>query len=110
MPDFASDFDSVLSNIENKNKAYGELLNTIFFTKDVAFEYEDEKRLLVYADDKSEDYCSCKFDYMKKIIFGKRCSKDMKYLVSCINKQVYHNSIELYQINDHFQEEIYNGQ
>ena len=67
-------------------------------------------RFLEYVpnEDLYKTHVTLQFDYLTKIIFGERCPCDMKHLISCINKQVYNGKIELYQINNHFQEERYN--
>ena len=88
------------------SEKYEDLLKTCFFTKDKAFEYENEMRFLLYTQDKVSRI-NFPFDYLKKIIFGKRCETDMKMLVSHINDQVYKSAIELYEINDKFQEVKY---
>lgn len=82
------------------------LLQSIYCLKDTTFEYEHEYRLLSFSSD-SNTYASIEFDYIKKIIFGIRCSSDTRYLIECINKQVYKNKIELYSIDEHFKEISY---
>lgn len=79
------------------------LLQSIYCLKDKTFEYEHEYRLLCFSSD-SKMYASIEFDYIKKIIFGIRCSNDTRYLIECINKQVYENKIGLYSIDEHFKE------
>lgn len=106
MENLATEFEILFSleqvpNYTHEN--YEELLQTCFFTKDKAFEYENEMRFLLYTQDKSFRI-NFPFDYLKKIIFGKRCETDMKKLISHINEQVYKSDIELYEINDKFQE------
>ncbi len=109
MENLATEFETLFSleqvpNYTHEN--YEELLQTCFFTKDKAFEYENEMRFLLYTQDKVSRI-NFPFDYLKKIIFGKRCETDMKMLVSHINDQVYKSAIELYEINDKFQEVKY---
>lgn len=87
---------------------FEELLKTCFFTKDKSFEYENEMRLLKYTKNLEKDYLPINFDYIKRIVFGKRCDSDMKDLISCINMQVYKNKLELYEIDEHFREVKYN--
>ena len=82
------------------------LLQSIYCLKDKTFEYEHEYRLLCFSSD-SKMYASIEFDYIKKIIFGIRCSSDTRYLVECINKHVYENKIELYSIDEHCKESPY---
>ncbi len=109
--DLAIDFESVFSKSEDEvytEDNFEELLKTCFFTKDKSFEYENEMRLLKYTKKLEEDYLPINFDYLKRIIFGKRCDSDMKNLISCINMQVYKNKLELYEIDDHFTEVKYN--
>ena len=109
----ASDFESLFSQSQDERQAesFEGLLGTCFFTKDDSFKYEKEFRLLAYAKpNDGKTFLPLKFDYLKKIIFGERCSEDTKYLVDCINKQIYDNSIDLFQINKHFQEEQYAGE
>ena len=106
----ATDFESIFSDMEDDTYSkdnFEELLRTCFFTKDKSFSYEDEIRLLKYTDMIDNNYIPFKFNYFTKVIFGKRCEEDMKYLVQCLNKQVYKNKLELYEINDHFQEVRY---
>lgn len=109
MPGLATEFESFFSVSEDETYSadkFEDLLKTCFFTKDKSFEYESEMRLLEYADSKNRNtHIPVSFDYMTRIIFGERCSADMKHLVKCINKQVYKNKINLKQINNHFQEE-----
>lgn len=110
-PELATDFESVFSKTEDASysaKEFEQLLRTCFFTKDKSFEYEDEMRLLTYTKNTKNNYHSLKFNYLKKIVFGERCDSDMKYLINCINKQVYSSRIELYEINNHFAEVKYN--
>lgn len=109
--DLATDFESVFSKSEDEvytEDNFEELLKTCFFTKDKSFEYENEMRLLKYTKNPENNYLPIKFDYLKKIVFGKRCDSDMKNLISCINMQVYKNKLELYEIDDHFSEVKYN--
>lgn len=109
MENLATEFETLFSvdqvpNYTNEN--YEDLLKSCFFTKDQAFEYENEIRFLLYTHDKSSRI-NFPFNYLKKIIFGERCERDMKILVSHINDQVYKSDIELYEINDKFQEVKY---
>lgn len=108
-PDLATDFESVFSKSEDESYyEFERLLRTFFFTKDESFKYEDEVRLLAYTKNIEDDYLPVQFPYLKKIIFGERCESDMKYLISCINKQIYFGKAELYEINNHFAEVKYN--
>lgn len=109
-PELATDFETVFSKSEDETYSadeFEQLLRTCFFTKDKAFNYEDEVRLLTYTENSSNSYFPLEFKYLKKIIFGARCENDMKYLINCINKQVYSEKIELYEINKHFLEVKY---
>lgn len=106
----ATDFESIFSKMEDETYSednFEDLLRTCFFTKDKSFEYEDEVRLLKYTENSNNDYLPFQFNYFTKIIFGERCENDMKYLIKCINSQVYNDKLELYEINDHFQEVKY---
>jgi len=78
----------------------------MYFLKDNTFEYEHEYRLLCFESE-AKVYSSIEFDYIKKIIFGIRCSCDTRYLIECINKQVYNNKIELFSIDKNFREVVY---
>lgn len=107
LENLATDFESVFSKEQDEyysNANFEDLLGTCFFSKDESFKYESEVRLLQYAEKNAGDYIPLKFDYLSKIIFGERCAPDLKNLISCINKQVYNNRVELYEINRHFQE------
>ena len=109
-PNLATDFESLFSDSEDDTYSadnYEELLNTCFFTKDSSFIYEREIRLLKYTDEPDKSYLPLKFNYFTKVIFGKRCEEDMKHLIKCINKQVYKDKLDLYEINEHFQEVKY---
>lgn len=109
--DLATDFESVFSKSEDEvynPEKFEELLKTCFFTKDKSFEYENEIRLLSYTRTPENNYLPIEFDYLKRIVFGKRCSSDMKNLVTCINKQAYDDKLELYEIDNHFKEVEYN--
>jgi len=90
-------------NGETNNGRVSTLLKSIYFLKDQTFSYEHEFRLLKFIS-AVEPYTISKFDYLKKIIFGIRCSKDTKNLISCINKQIYEDKIELYNIDSNFRE------
>ena len=93
MSGLATNFEELFSNSEDDNYTedkFEDLLMTCFFTKDEAFKYENEIRLLEYvSEDKiGQTHNPLPFDYLTKVIFGERCTADMKYLVSCINNQV----------------------
>ena len=106
----ATDFESLFSSSEDDSYSkdkFEDLLKTCFFTKDDSFSYEQEIRLLKYVNDTTKEREPLSFDYLKKIIFGKRCDNDMKYLIRCLNKEVYKNKIELYEIDEHFKEVKY---
>lgn len=90
-------------NGETNNGRVSTLLKSIYFLKDQTFSYEHEFRLLKFIS-AVEPYTISTFDYLKKIIFGIRCSKDTKNLISCINKQIYEDKIELYNIDSNFRE------
>ena len=109
----ATDFEALFSDSEDEKYTetnFEYLLGTCFFTKDKSFEYENEIRLLEFVGSSSEielTHVPMPFDYLTEIVFGERCPLDLKYLINCINKQVYSGKITLKQINNHFQEENY---
>lgn len=115
LENLATDFETIFSKMEDYTYSseilfsnnFEDLLKTCYYTKDKAFEYEKEIRLLLYSDDITSNYIPFEFKYFTKVIFGKRCEEDMKYLISCINKQCYKGKLELLEINDHFQEVAY---
>lgn len=103
----ATEFESFFTDSEIMQDNYEDLLQTCFFTKDDSFKYENEVRLLLYTNQEKSERQNLSFPYLKKIIFGNRCDQDLKYLIHCINKQIYKNKISLFKINEHFKEEKY---
>lgn len=85
---------------------YEELMQTVYFAKDKAFEKEEEIRSLIY-DSTGNPYVAKSFDFLKSIIFGYRCSKDTKYVIECLNKQVYGNKLKLLEVSNVFTEVDY---
>jgi len=87
---------------------YEELMQTVYFAKDKQFENEKEIRSLIY-ESTDNPYVFKPFDYLKTIIFGYRCSPDTKYIIECLNKQVYEGKIKLQEVSSVFAEEEYVG-
>ena len=85
---------------------YEELMQTVYFAKDEAFANEKEVRALLY-ENSSRPYVSKPFDFLKTIVFGYRCSKDTKYVINCLNKQVYGNKLKLLEVSNVFTEVDY---
>lgn len=92
MPKFLNTLKNIdLSSDDKEN------LHTLFLTKDKAFSYEKEYRILMYSkSNKSVDFIEA--PKISKIIFGIRSSNKLKETIEKINKIVYSNSIELYKI------------
>lgn len=103
----AVDYETIFtSSIKKKNK-YNQLLKDVFMTKDDAFQYENEFRLLMY-DSTNESHIAFPFNYLRKIIFGYRCIDVTKHCIFCLNKKIYDSKLELRVINNKFEEVLYN--
>lgn len=103
---FAVDYEDFLNKSVTEDITYNRLLNDIFFTKDEAFKYENEFRLLIYNSTEN-NHISLEFDFLKRIIFGYRCTNATKKLISCLNQQAYNSNLGLRYINDKFKEVDY---
>lgn len=101
----AIDYNQLFRNIADY-KGYEDLLQTVYFAKDKAFENEKEIRALIY-DKSGTNYLPAEFPYLKKIVFGYKCSKDTKYVINCLNKQIYNNSLTLLEVSNSFSEVLY---
>ncbi len=95
-----------LNKLKNLDLSMGDNeqnLHTLFLTKDEAFSYEKEYRILKYSiSEKDIDFISA--PRVSKIIFGLRCSNELEKVISKINEKVYSNKIELYKIDKDFKE------
>lgn len=101
----ATDYGQLFANSRDFQH-YEELLQTVYFAKDSAFKNEKEIRSLIYESSENH-YVSKSFEYLKSIIFGYRCSSDTKYVINCLNKQVYAGNLKLFEISNVFTEEKY---
>lgn len=72
-------------------------------TKDEAFSYEKEYRILIYSKSQ-RDVDFIQAPKISKIIFGLRCSDELKKVIAKINKKIYSNKIQLYKIDKDFKE------
>ncbi len=105
IPKLATDYGQ-LFKFGSVYKNYEELMQTVYFAKDEAFKNESEVRSLLY-DSSGMPYVSKSFDYLKKIIFGYRCSNGMKFVINCLNKQIYGNRLKLLEVSNVFTEVDY---
>ena len=99
MPKFLNKLKNLdLSTGNNEQDLY-----TFFLTKDEAFSYEREYRILMYSkSQKDVDFIQA--PKINKIIFGIRCSDELKKVIAKINENVYFNKIQLYKIDKDFKE------
>ena len=99
MPKFLNKLKNLdLSTGNNEQDLY-----TLFLTKDEAFSYEREYRILMYSkSQKDVDFIQA--PKINKIIFGIRCSDELKKVIAKINENVYFNKIQLYKIDKDFNE------
>ena len=107
IPKLATDYGQLFRK-ESRYENYEELMQTVYFAKDEAFVSEQEIRSLLY-DSSGELYVSKQFDFLKRIVFGYRCSDDTKYVLDCLNKHVYGSRLELFAVSSAFKEEQYIG-
>ncbi|MBD5435117.1 MAG: DUF2971 domain-containing protein [Treponema sp.] len=105
IPELATDYGQLFSN-KSEYGHYEELMQTVYFAKDEAFINEKEVRSLIY-DGTERPYVTKPFPFLKKIIFGYRCSKDTKYLIACLNKQIYGGNLKLLEVSNKFMEVSY---
>lgn len=88
---------------------YEKLLENVYFTKDKAFEYEKEYRLLAYekAGEKS-DHMAIDFSYLVRVTFGMHCGKSTRDLVQCAAEYAYGTGkVEFYEVNAELEEKEY---
>ena len=77
----------------------------MFCTKDNAFQYEKEYRIIKYSShNSSNDIDFIDSPTINKIIFGLRCEANIKKVICNINKQLYNDTIKLYFVNSDFNE------
>ncbi|MGP1521357.1 MAG: DUF2971 domain-containing protein [Treponema sp.] len=98
----AVDYERAIQKRTNDDRPE-RLLSSVYFLKDKTFQYEHEFRLLCFISG-ANAYYSVEFNYISKIVFGMRCNNDTRYLIECINRQVYDNKIELFEITKKFEE------
>ena len=99
MPQFLNTLKSLDLSIGDNEQN----LHTLFLTKDEAFSYEREYRILMYSkSQKDVDFIQA--PKINKIIFGIRCSNELKKVIAKINEKVYSNIIPLYEIDKDFKE------
>ena len=107
----------ILSEIKYQNNFLNELrlivpediskdIFSLFLTKDRAFEYENEYRILKYSNN-DDNIIFINAPIINKIIFGLRCKDSIKNVIININKYIYNDNIKLYKINDDFKEVDY---
>ena len=95
-----------LKNLDLSTGNNEQNLNTLFLTKDEAFSYEREYRILMYSKSQ-RDVDFIQAPKINKIIFGLRCSNELEKVIAKINEKVYSNRIPLYKIDEDFKEVYY---
>ena len=107
----------ILSKIKYQNNFLNELrliipedvnkdIYSLFLTKDNAFEYENEYRILKYSNN-DDNVIFIDAPNINKIVFGLRCKDSIKKSIININKYIYNDEIKLYEIDNDFKEVNY---
>lgn len=86
------------------NNDISQKLCTLFYTKDKAFEYEKEYRILKYSISDKDNIDFIDSPNINKIIFGYRCEDNIKNVIININDSIYSKRIKLYRVNENFEE------